>query len=163
MLANISEVLYELDYFDKIHELMFVFTVERLEQFANNREDNADNPSGNPYLHKLLDYFQRFLKSFIQIIYSKVIQTNEKLKASLTDLIARSIYFIYELYAKKLTTKMFDIILDAEEIDINILHEIREATEKAHMVTYLFADLFNKKIRSVIWRKRLYNKLNQDF
>ncbi len=29
---------------------------------------------------------------------------------------------------------MFDIILDAEDIDINIIHEIRESTEKAHLV-----------------------------
>jgi len=134
MLLNISDVLYELDFFEKVHEIIYIFTADKLEAFTQNVEEISDNPTGCSYLHKMLDYFQRFLKSFIQIIYAKIIQINDKHKGLLTDLLARLLYLIFELHSKKMIGRMFDIILDAEEIDINIIHEIRESTEKSHMV-----------------------------
>lgn len=103
-----------------------------------------DSPTGSPYLHRLLDYFQRFIKSFILQLYYKIAQVDEKHRTALTDLISRLVYFIYELYAKKMITKMCDIILDAEEIDLKIIHEIREATEKAHMMTNLAKNLIQQ-------------------
>ena len=136
MLLNISDVLYELDYFEKIHEVIYIFAAEKIEAFQQNVEDISDNPTGCSYLHKLLDYFQRFLKSFIQNLYAKIVQINEKHKGLLTDLLARLLYLIFELHSKKMIGRLFDIILDAEEIDINIIHEIRESTEKSHMVLY---------------------------
>jgi len=137
MLLNISDVLYELDFFEKVHEIIYIFTADKLEAFTQNVEEISDNPTGCSYLHKMLDYFQRFLKSFIQIIYAKIIQINDKHKGLLTDLLARLLYLIFELHSKKMIGRMFDIILDAEEIDINIIHEIRESTEKSHMMQHL--------------------------
>mgnify|MGYP003576679170 CR=1 FL=1 len=133
---SVSGILYELDYFDKIHDTIYVLVSEKLEAFTNNAEEVSDNPTGSPFLHKLMNYFHRIIQSFIQQIYAKIAQFDERQKASLTDLVSRLVYLIFELHSKKMIGKLFDIILDAEEIDINIIHEIRESTEKAHMVCY---------------------------
>src|SRR5690349_12502351 len=106
---SFSEVLYELEYFEKIHEIIYIFTTEKLINYTENAEKIMDNPTGSPYLHKLLDYFQRFIKSYILQLCLKIAQVDEKHRAALTDLISRLVYFIYELYAKKMITKMCDI------------------------------------------------------
>ncbi len=144
MLINVSGILYELDYFDKIHNIIYVMISEKLEAYANNVEEVSDNPTGSPFLHRLMDYFSRFIKSFIQIIYARVAQIDERQKASLSDLVSRLVYLIFELHSKKMINKLFDIILDAEEIDINILHEIRESTEKSHMMQHLAKTLIQQ-------------------
>lgn len=134
MLVSFSEVLYELEFFDKLHEIIYIFTTDKLINYTENAEKVMDSPTGGPYLHRLLDYFQRFIKSFILQLYFKIAQADENHRTALTDLVSRLVYFIYELYAKKMINKMCDIILDAEEINLKTIHEIREATEKAHMV-----------------------------
>jgi len=144
MLINVSGILYELDYFDKIYDIIYVLISEKLEAYANNVEEVSDTPTRTPFLHRLMDYFSRFIKSFIQIIYARVAQIDERQKGSLSDLVSRLVYLIFELHSKKMIGKLFDIILDAEEIDINILHEIRESTEKSHMMQHLAKTLIQQ-------------------
>ena len=87
-----------------------------------------------PFLSKMLDYFNKFFKKYVEIIYSKAIFLEPSLRQSLLDIIERITYYIYESHAHKLVIRIFDIILEAEEINIIIIREIRESVEHSNLV-----------------------------
>jgi hypothetical protein len=136
--VSVTDILYEFGNLDILPETLYNFITKRLISCIDHYEALSDNPVSNPYLAKTLDYFGRFFKQFVEIIYSKVISLDSKQKESLKDILAKIKYFIYETYAQRMIKRIFDIILEAEEININIIREIREAVEESNMVMNAF-------------------------
>jgi hypothetical protein len=132
--VSVTDILYQFGNLDILPETLYNFITKRIISCIDHYEALSDNPVSNPYLAKTLDYFTRFFKQFVEIIYSRVISLDSKQKESLRDILAKIKYFIYETYAQRMIKRIFDIILEAEEININIIREIREAVEESNMV-----------------------------
>lgn len=144
---SITDIVYQFSSLDIIPEILYNFITQRLIACVDNHENRAEGPTPAPYLAKLLDYFNRFVRPYIETIYSKVLLTEVKQKSLLEEVLKRIIYFIYETYAERMIKRIFDIILDAEDININIIREIREAVELSNMMNILATTLI-KQLKS---------------
>jgi hypothetical protein len=125
LLLGITEIVFDLGSVDIIPDILYEFMTKRLGLAF----DNCENLGPQPYLTQLLEYFNKFGRIFIEIVFHKILNREAKQKSNFDDLIKRLIYFIYETYAHRMIKQIFDIILNAEEINIMIIREIREAVE----------------------------------
>ena len=92
---------------------------------------------GNQFLYKVMNYCERFQKTFLEVIFSSNMKNDLSFKQFFSEILNKFVHFIYQTFAKTTINQLFNLILDAENININLIHEMRDAIERTDMV-FLF-------------------------
>ena len=93
---------------------------------------------GNQFLYKVMNYCERFQKTFLEVIFSSNLKTDPSFKQFFSEILNKLVHFIYQIFAKTTINQLFNIILDAENVNINLIHEMKDAIEKTDMVPFIF-------------------------
>mmetsp|Transcript_14586 Transcript_14586/g.12388 ORF Transcript_14586/g.12388 Transcript_14586/m.12388 type:complete len:167 (+) Transcript_14586:453-953(+) len=95
MILGISEILYQMDSSSLIPEILFDLVTEKINQCVSNFESQTQGQMTQPFLARLLEYFQTYCKHFVEIVYSKIVTINEKFKTSINHTLNQLIFYVY--------------------------------------------------------------------